>query len=101
MVGIWVQLWMVLHLSYSTHIRVFLVLTEALILKAIILLKPRILGRILDDIWGWFLFTYNVAFSFIVHAGQLHLGSFNEGLVLVAPGPDYHEERLMRSNYFQ
>ena len=48
-------------------------MTEISVLKAIILAKPRLLGRVLDDFYGRFLFTYNVAFSFIAHFGNCHI----------------------------
>ena len=42
-----------------------------------VLLKPRLLGRIIDDYWGSVLFKFNLGFSFITQGGRYKLGSFD------------------------
>ena len=50
-------------------------MTQPIVLTAMLLLQPRLFGRILDDFWGWFLLFFNVSFSFITSFGRYLLNS--------------------------
>ena len=50
-------------------------MVELLFSKALVLLKPALLGRIQDDFWGIFLLLFNLGFSFTCHFVRYLLGT--------------------------
>ena len=44
------------------------------VIKAMVILKPRLLGKILDDFWSRFLLMFNIGFSVSVQLGQYFHG---------------------------
>ena len=52
-----------------------------MVFKAMLLLKPRWLGSILDDYWGRVLFIFVVTFSFIPQFGRSHLKTFKYNIM--------------------
>lgn len=63
--------------SFKSDFRYILVITEVVVMKAMVLLKPRLFGRILDDFWGGFLLMFNIGVGFIAHIGRYQLGAFD------------------------
>ena len=75
-----------MHLVFENVFRCVLAISEATVIKAMVLLKPRLLGRILDDFWAHFFLMFNIGFSLSAHLGQYYIGAFHTMFLNIMTG---------------
>ena len=61
----------------TKSLRYMLILTEVIVLKAVVIIDTRLVGRINDDFWGYVVLLFNIGLSFLCNLGRYFLGAID------------------------